>query len=66
MAFSAGLDGMVLARRVVGNDSIVQNFQSVVERLKYCADPQAHPVSQAVRSFLMPSECDLRSKTDPV
>jgi len=37
MALSAGLDGMVWARSVVENTSIVQNFQSVVERLKYCA-----------------------------
>jgi hypothetical protein len=45
MALSAALDGMVLARLVVENASIVQNFQSVVERWKYCADREAHPVS---------------------
>ena len=54
MALSAALEGMVLAKWVVENASIVQNFQSVVERLKYCADRQAHPVSQAIRSFLVP------------
>jgi hypothetical protein len=42
MALSTGLDGMVLAEWVVGNASIVQNFQSAVDRLKYCAGVQAH------------------------
>jgi hypothetical protein len=45
MALSAVLDGMVVARSVVENTSIVQNFQTVVERLKYCAGEQAHRMS---------------------
>ena len=45
MALSAVLDGMVLAIWVVVNASIVQNFQSALERLKNCAAVQAHPVS---------------------
>jgi hypothetical protein len=45
MALSAVLDGMILARSVVENTSIVQNFQSVVEGLNYCAGGQAHRMS---------------------
>ena len=45
MALSAGLGGMVLARWMVENASLVQNFQSAVERLKYCAGLQAHRMS---------------------
>ena len=45
IALSSGLDGIGLARWVVGNAGIVQNFQSAVERLKYCAGLQAHLMS---------------------
>ena len=44
------LDGMVLARLVVENDSIVQNFQSVAEKLNYCVGGMGHLLSHAVRS----------------
>jgi hypothetical protein len=50
MALSAGLGGMVLARWMVENVSIVQNFQSAVKRLKYCAGVQAHQTSFAFAS----------------
>jgi len=53
--FPDGHDGVVswtgrhsLGEWVVENDSIVQNFQYVVERLKYCDDFRAHRMSQAV------------------
>ena len=52
MALSAVLDGMVLARWVVENISIVQNIQSVVEKLKYCAEEQAHGMSLTIGSNL--------------
>ncbi len=42
MALSAGLDDMVWTKLVEENDSIVQNFQSAVDWLKYCVDPEAH------------------------
>ena len=45
MALSAGLDSMVLASWVVENTSIVQNFQYVDRRLKYCAGEQAQEMS---------------------
>ena len=51
-ALSARLDGMVLASWMVENISIVQNIQSVVEKLKYCAEEQAYGMSQTLGSNL--------------
>ncbi len=45
IALSAALDGMVLAGRMVENDSVVKNFQFAVERLKYGAGRHAHWMS---------------------
>lgn len=45
MAFSVVLDGMVFAGWMEGIDSIVQNFQSVADRLKYSAVRMAHWIS---------------------
>ena len=48
VALSDGLDGMVLAGWMVGNESIVQTFQSAVERFDDCAGGQAHRMSPEV------------------